>query len=109
MKHPSFSAGTAFATWWPVWTKQTLQDYRDFGPVHGSRGSRTCNVLMADGSVKSFQDANKDNFLNNGFNPASFTGTGSIGYTSSEVELPAQEIYSGHTLQGGTKGNLDQF
>jgi prepilin-type N-terminal cleavage/methylation domain-containing protein/prepilin-type processing-associated H-X9-DG protein len=108
MKQPTFAAGTLYANWWGVWNKGTLQDYRDFGAVHGSKGSRTGNILMADGSVKSFKDTSKDNFLNNGFDPALFTGTGSIGYTSALIELPSEEIYSGYTLQGGTKGNLDQ-
>jgi prepilin-type N-terminal cleavage/methylation domain-containing protein/prepilin-type processing-associated H-X9-DG protein len=103
----AFTSPTAYSTWWNTWNRGTLQDYRDFGPVHGSRNARTANILMADGSVKSFRDSNKDNFLNNGFDPAAYTGSGSIGYTSAEVELPSEEIYSGNTLQGGTKGNLD--
>ena len=44
-----------------------LQDYRDFGPVHGSGQGGSGNILFADGSVKSFVDANADGFLNPGF------------------------------------------
>ena len=44
-------------------TNLILQDTRDWGAVH--RGG--LNLLMADGSVKSVQDTNGDNFLNPGF------------------------------------------
>ncbi len=63
---PSFSNGSARHGndgWWTVWTRKTLQDYRGFAPVHRS----VCNVLMSDGSVRSFHDSNQDGFLNNGF------------------------------------------
>lgn len=80
-----------------------LQDYRDFGGVHGGG----CNVLFADGSVKSFQDQNGDGMVNPGFE-----GGDAItkGYTSNQVELPAAQIFSGIFLQRFTltaKGNLD--
>ena len=41
----------------------TLQDYRAFSPVHKG----TCNILYADGSVRTLDDLNEDGFLNNGF------------------------------------------
>jgi len=49
---PSPADGTPRGTstgWWAIWNNTTLQDYRDFGPVH--RGS--CNILFADGGVRS--------------------------------------------------------
>jgi len=71
-----------------------LQDYRDFGAVHGG----SCNVLFADGSVKSFTDSNGDAFLNPGFvtsDPAA------SGYAANDptVELPEAEIFSGIFLE----------
>ena len=91
-----------------------LQDYRDFGPVHGSGKGGSCNVLFADGSVKTFVDQNGDGFLNPGFdiitnNPpgttTDFTGTG---YSDNLVELPAAQIFSGIFLNKVSgKDNLD--
>jgi prepilin-type N-terminal cleavage/methylation domain-containing protein/prepilin-type processing-associated H-X9-DG protein len=94
MQAPSFSGGTTRegpAGWWAVWTKQVLQDYRGFAPVH--RG--ICNVLMADGSVQNFADANGDGFLNNGF-PASAGG----GFASDDIELSPEGFFSGASLKG---------
>ncbi|MBA4015798.1 MAG: hypothetical protein C0483_01280 [Pirellula sp.] len=82
-----------------------LQDYRDFGPVHGGNA----NVLFADGSVKSFQDLNGDTYLNPGFN-ATVASDPSFGYTGGDVELPEAEIFSGVFLEpygASPKGNLD--
>jgi prepilin-type N-terminal cleavage/methylation domain-containing protein/prepilin-type processing-associated H-X9-DG protein len=78
---PQPNAGSK-AEWWPVWTKQTLQDYRQFGVVH--RGA--CNMLFADGSVRTFSDGNRDGLLNNGFFDASGSPVG--GFGSGEIELP---------------------
>ncbi|MGC3967304.1 MAG: DUF1559 domain-containing protein [Pirellulales bacterium] len=82
-----------------------LQDYRDFGPVHGGGA----NVLFADGSVKSFSDSNGDTFLNPGFLPDS---TANDGYAANDatIELPAAEIFSGILIEpfgGSPKQNLD--
>ncbi len=110
MKPPTFAAGTPFGGaggWWAGWNA-TLQDYRDFAPVHGSMGPRHANILFADGSVHGFADLNADGFLNNGFDPAVYTGVGGIGYSEKNVELPKEEIYSGYSLRRGTKGNLDR-
>lgn len=110
MAPPSFAVGTTYggtAGWWATWQKGTLQDYRDFGPIHGSMGPGKSNMLMADGSVRAFQDLNGDGFLNNGFDPDAFTGAGSIGFETKNVELPSEDIYSGYNLQRGQKGNLD--
>jgi prepilin-type processing-associated H-X9-DG protein len=76
---------------WALWNA-TLQDYRAFGPVH--RGS--CNVLMADGSVQTYFDANNDHLLNNGFTGGSST---SNGFSDGTIELPPQEVYSKYSLR----------
>lgn len=79
--------------------KLCLQDTRGWAPVH--RGS--CNLLMADGSVKSIQDLNGDGFLNPGFPvepaDASFEVLNStIGYTNGKVEMPSAEVFAGTFL-----------
>jgi prepilin-type N-terminal cleavage/methylation domain-containing protein len=110
MSPPTFPAGTPFGGvggWWQGWAKGTLQDYRDFGPVHGVRKSRYANILFADNSVRAYTDENRDGFLNNGFDPTLYTGLGAIGYTAPNIELPSDEIYSGYSLRDSTKGNLD--
>ena len=104
MKPPTFPVGTpkqGAAGWWGVWAKETRQDYRDLGPVHGSGKNRHANVLFADGSVRSVTDTNGDGLLNNGFDPALFTGSGTSGFTSAEVELPPEAIYSGYSIRSG--------
>jgi prepilin-type processing-associated H-X9-DG protein len=111
MKPPTFASGTTFGGangWWGVWYKQTLQDYRDLAPVHGSMNTKHCNMLMADGSVRQFTDLNADGFLNNGFDPAVYTGQGGIGYSEKNVEIPLEEVFSLYTLTRQTKGNLDR-
>ena len=75
------------ATWWPVWAKGCLQDYRQFAPVH----RRSCNILFADGSVRGLSDANDEGLLNNGF-PA--TG----GFADDVVELTTEDIASSYSL-----------
>lgn len=75
-----------------------LQDTRDWYAVHGGGKKAGCNILMADGSVLVFFDANNDKFLNPGFPvPADLTPDqyAGIGYTDSTVELPAARIFSG--------------
>lgn len=51
-KGPSVTGGSAT---WTTWAN-SRQDYSDFGVVHNG----SCNVLFADGSVRSFQDENDD-------------------------------------------------
>ena len=84
-----------------------LQDYRDMGPVHGnSRGG--CNVLMGDGSIKTFYDTNGDGFLNPGFRGGASATADKFGYTDSKVELPPTQIFSGVFLRKlDQKTNLD--
>ena len=87
-----------------------LQDYRDLGPVHGSGKGGVCNVLFADGSVKSFVDQSGDGYLNPGFDVQTNNPTPSpgVGYTSNLVELPPTDIFSGVFLtKVHSKGNLD--
>jgi prepilin-type N-terminal cleavage/methylation domain-containing protein/prepilin-type processing-associated H-X9-DG protein len=54
---PSFSEPNAGrSVWWPIWYRQTLQDYRALGVPHAGR----TNVLFADGSVRTLSDKNRD-------------------------------------------------
>ena len=92
MKVPSFPDPTPYdgATgWWATWTKETLQDYRRFSPLHGG----DANILFADGSVRSVKDKDRDGLLNNGFPK----GVG--GFESDEIELPAAEFMSRFSLR----------
>jgi prepilin-type N-terminal cleavage/methylation domain-containing protein/prepilin-type processing-associated H-X9-DG protein len=85
-----------------------LQDTRDWFCVHGGGSQGSCNILMADGSVKEFFDnpSNADKFLNPGF-PVDPSLTDSqyatIGYRDGEVELPRIEIFSGVFLNNLSK------
>lgn len=93
MAPPTFPAGTPYqgATgWWAKWSNETLQDYRAFGVPH--RGA--CNLLFADGSVRTYVDKNEDGYLNNGF-PAD-PGTG---YTTADVEISPEVVYSKWSLR----------
>lgn len=83
-----------------------LQDYRDFGAVHGG----SVNILFADGSVKSFQDANGDGFLNPGFMATSASTNPGYALNDATNELPEAEIFSGIFIEpigASGKGNLD--
>ena len=83
-----------------------LQDTRDWYAVHGGGKNASCNILMADGSIKEFSDLNGDKFLNPGFPvPEGLTEDqyAVIGYRSPEVELPPTEIFNGIFLQNFQK------
>ena len=86
----------------PTDTSNTyLQDYRDFFAMHGGGKSSSCNILMADGSVKEFYDLNGDHYLNPGFNiPANQTedDAAKTGYRPGDTELTPGEIFSGMIL-----------
>ena len=75
-----------------------LQDTRDWFAVHGGGNQGSCNILMADGSVKEFFDSNGDKFLNPGFPiPDNLTEQeyAGIGYRNSTVELSPTEMFNG--------------
>jgi prepilin-type N-terminal cleavage/methylation domain-containing protein len=83
-----------------------LQDTRDWMAVHGGGSSGSLNLLMSDGSVKTFYDLNGDKFLNPGFPVASGltdADYAEIGYRDATVELPAEEIFSGVFLPNFAK------
>jgi prepilin-type N-terminal cleavage/methylation domain-containing protein/prepilin-type processing-associated H-X9-DG protein len=99
MKTPKFPAGTSRngpVGWWAKWSRESKQDYRDFAPVHGGGQQRTCNILFADGGVRSFVDQDSDGLLNNGF-----TADGKNGFKSSQEELPLDEVFSRWSLKRG--------
>jgi len=76
--------------------KLCLQDTRGWAPVH--RGS--CNLLMADGSVKSVKDLNGDGFLNPGFpvEPGDDPAANKVGYLDGTTEMSSYEVFSGPYL-----------
>jgi prepilin-type N-terminal cleavage/methylation domain-containing protein/prepilin-type processing-associated H-X9-DG protein len=85
----TFGASDTKAVWWPVWAQQCLQDYTNFAPVH--RGS--ANIVFADGSVRSYRDANDDGVLNSGFDASVATP-----FADPTVELPEDEVFSLYSL-----------
>jgi prepilin-type N-terminal cleavage/methylation domain-containing protein/prepilin-type processing-associated H-X9-DG protein len=92
-----FVNGASGATYGGTDTFIWLQDTRDWYAVHEGR----CNLLMADGSVKTFVDLDKDNFLNPGFSANGGTQERD-GYTSNKIELPYFECYNGAVLNYNT-------
>lgn len=81
-----------------------MHDNRDFYCVHGSGNKLTCNILMADGSVKEFADLNGDRYLNPGFRVATDVGAGvplttdqamAVGFQDDVVEMPAAQCFNG--------------
>jgi prepilin-type N-terminal cleavage/methylation domain-containing protein/prepilin-type processing-associated H-X9-DG protein len=86
----------------PVGKRTYLQDTRDWFALHGGGRNGSCNILMADGSVKEFSDTNGDKYLNPGFPVPSGLSEqqyATIGYTDATVELPPGEIFSGVFIQ----------
>ncbi|MCB9954175.1 MAG: DUF1559 domain-containing protein [Planctomycetaceae bacterium] len=85
-----------------------MQDTRDWYALHGGGGKGSCNLLMADGSVKTIFDINGDGYLNPGF--AAIGGTAqNDGFTDATVELEPFEVYSGPSIQnvGFLKGDYE--
>ncbi len=79
-------------------TNTYLQDTRDWFAVHGGGRAATCNILMADGSVKVFNDLNGDKYLNPGFpvpNNLTQAQYGGIGYKDGTVEITPSEMFNG--------------
>ncbi len=86
-----------------------MQDTRDWFSVHGSGKGAGANILMADGSVKTFYDTNGDGFLNPGFPVVLGSGqnAATVGYADSTVELSPGEMFNGVFLYKLTKGKLE--
>ncbi len=84
-----FPAGTPESTWWSVWAKDSVQDFRAFYPVHNGG----CNFLFADGSVRQVMDTVEDGMLNNGFTP-----TATNGFANDKLELQQDEFESLYSL-----------
>jgi prepilin-type N-terminal cleavage/methylation domain-containing protein len=81
-----------------------LQDTRDWMAWHGGANSAHLNILMGDGSVKVVNDTNGDRFLNPGVQvPTGLADYSTIGYRSSDVELPSSDIFNGIFLKSLTK------
>ena len=85
-----------------------LQDTRDWYAIHGSGKNLSCNILMADGSVKTVHDENGDQYLNPGFPVAPGTGDENDGYTDNTVELAPFSVYNGPFIDRFVnKGNFE--
>jgi len=91
-------------------TRTYMQDTRDWFAVHGGGKGATCNIVMADGSVKEFADANGDGFLNPGFAVTGITAAeqATIGYSDGTLEIQPGEMFNGVFLQRLTKGKLEE-
>ena len=71
-----------------------LQDTRDWFAVH--QGS--CNILMADGSIRQFSDINADGFLNPGFGVTDLNTEveiSQVGYADDTLEMPRDRFFAG--------------
>ncbi|QDT11458.1 DUF1559 domain-containing protein [Stieleria marina] len=72
------------------------QDTRDWFAVHAG----ACNILMADGHVQVFNDANRDGFLNPGFGVNGLTDDeiSAVGYADDTLEMPRDKFFAGVVL-----------
>ena len=80
-----------------------LQDTRDWYAWHNN----SVNVVFADGSVRSLDDANGDGFINPGFAAAGIGGAdqaATVGYQDSECEVNPWELFPGTVLTEGPSG-----
>ena len=78
-----------------------MQDTRGWYAVHGGGYTSSMNMLMADGSVKSFFDTNNDKMLNPGFpveEGLSDHDYANLGFHDDTIEMPLTEFFSGMFL-----------
>lgn len=88
--------------------KLWLQDTRDWYCHHGGGSLKSCNILMADGSVKVMNDKNGDRFLNPGFPIVAGTADANDGYLDSTCELAPFDVFCGPSIDSvATKGNFE--
>lgn len=81
-----------------------LQDGRDYLALHGGGRKLSCNVLMADGSVKTIYDGNGDSYLNPG-HLMNGTPDADDGYLDGTCEVAPFDVYTGPFLEKiGQKG-----
>lgn len=88
---PTFPAGTpqrGIGGWYHTWAQKSRQSYRAFSPVH----SGLCNILFADGGVRSIDDVNGDGLVNNGF-------PGGNGFESGKLEADRDVLMSAYDLR----------
>ncbi|KAA1259972.1 putative major pilin subunit [Rubripirellula obstinata] len=82
-----------------------LQDTRDFFALHAGQ----CNMLMADGSVQTFQDLNGDGYLNPGFPVAATADVSAVGYSDATIELQPGEMFNGVFVdESSFKGQFEE-
>jgi len=85
-----------------------LQDTRDWYATHGSGRNLSCNILMADGSVKSINDVNGDSFFNPGFPVVPGTADNNDGYLDGTCEIEPFQVFCGPTIDKfSNKGNFE--
>ncbi len=84
-----------------------LQDTRDWFCVHGGGSKLSCNILMADGSVKNVADENGDSYLNPGFPVVN--GDENDGYRDSTIEISSFQVFSGPTIEADSLTGKGQF
>ncbi|GIW97822.1 MAG: prepilin-type N-terminal cleavage/methylation domain-containing protein [Pirellulaceae bacterium] len=84
-----------------------LQDTRDWYAVHGAGSKKSCNVVFADTSVRSFIDENGDSFINPGFVIPNGTSVGTAGYQGGNVEISPAQFFGGMFLFRVGKGALE--
>jgi prepilin-type processing-associated H-X9-DG protein len=103
-------AGDITAPTGPTGSATYLQDTRDWYAVHGGGSKSSANILMADNSVKQFNDQNGDKFLNPGFPvPNNLTDAqyGGIGYKDGTVEIAPAEMFNGIFLTDVNKQKFE--
>jgi prepilin-type N-terminal cleavage/methylation domain-containing protein/prepilin-type processing-associated H-X9-DG protein len=81
-----------------------FQDTRDWYAVHRS----SANLLMADGSVKTVNDANGDRFFNPGFNTTGMEAADD-GYTPGPAEMNEFDVFNGIWLTDPVKTLKSNF